>query len=289
MFLAIPLALAVSAFAQEPNSKQTVEVPDKIKGAASESLVRVVAAKGVQIYECRVKDGGTAEWAFVAPEADLFDTGGRKVGRHYAGPRWESIDGSTITGTVKDRVDAPHADAIPWLLLTARSVGPDGSFSNVTSVQRVNTVGGSAPRTVCSPAARGRVARAPYTADYYFLAPKSGVRFRLSDPSTKPASRAEAGYADIVGLRASNVPPRGTPGLAGYFTGPTPLRCRASSFQRLRLRLHPCSLDFGLRGFWRPVCAWLGLARLANSTCYRASSAAPDPGGKPSRHIPAPR
>lgn len=190
MFLAIPLALAVSAFAQEPNSKQTVEVPDKIKGAASESLVRVVAAKGVQIYECRVKDGGTAEWAFVAPEADLFDTGGRKVGRHYAGPRWESIDGSTITGTVKDRVDAPHADAIPWLLLTARSVGPDGSFSNVTSVQRVNTVGGSAPRTVCSPAARGRVARAPYTADYYFLAPKS---WRFASDSVTPRQSPRRG------------------------------------------------------------------------------------------------
>jgi hypothetical protein len=24
----------------------------------------------------------------------------------------------------------------------------------------------------------------------------------------------------------------------------------------------------GLRGFWRPLCAWLGLALLANSACY---------------------
>ena len=156
--LAIPLAIAVSACAQVPSLTPTVQVPDKIKGAANESLVMIVAAKGVQIYECRAsKDVGTADWVFVAPEADLFDTSGKKVGRHYAGPRWESFDGSTIAGTLKERIDAPQADAIPWLLLTAKSVGPEGSFSKVTSVQRVSTVGGAAPKTGCSSASVGQV------------------------------------------------------------------------------------------------------------------------------------
>ena len=170
-FLVIPLAIAISACAQLPNVTQTVQVPDKIKGAASESLAMIAAAKGVQIYECRAnKDAGTPDWAFVAPEADLFDTSGKKIGRHYAGPRWESFDGSTIAGTQKERIDAPQADAIPWVLLTAKSVGPEGSFSKVTSVQRVSTVGGAAPKTGCSSASVGQVARVPYTADYYFLA-----------------------------------------------------------------------------------------------------------------------
>ena len=169
--LAIPLAIAVSACGQMPNLTPTVQVPDKIKGAANESLAMIVAAKGVQIYECRAdKDIGTANWVFVAPEADLFDTNGKGIGRHYAGPRWESSDGSTIAGTVKERIDAPQADAIPWLLLTAKSVGPEGSFSKVTSVQRVSTVGGTTPKTGCSSASVGQVARMPYTADYYFLA-----------------------------------------------------------------------------------------------------------------------
>lgn len=169
-FLAIPLAIAVSACAQVPNVTPAVQVPDKIKGAAGESLAMIVAAKGVQIYECRAtKSTGTADWVFVAPEAELFDNSGKKVGSHYAGPRWESSDGSTIAGALKERIDAPQADAIPWLLLTARSVGPDGSFSKVTSVQRVNTVGGAAPKTGCSPVSVGQVARVPYTADYYFL------------------------------------------------------------------------------------------------------------------------
>jgi hypothetical protein len=173
-FLAIPLAIAVSACAQVPNSTTTVQVPDKIKGAADESLVMIVAAKGVQIYECRVgEDAGTPDWVLVAPEADLFDTSGKKVGRHYAGPRWESFDGSTIAGTLRERIDAPQADAIPWVLLTAKSVGPEGSFSKVTSVQRVSTVGGAAPKTGCSSASVGLVARMPYTADYYFLAARA--------------------------------------------------------------------------------------------------------------------
>ena len=169
--LAIPLAILVAACAQVPTSTPTVQVPDKIKGAVNESLAMIVAAKGVQIYECRAsKVAGNAEWVFVAPEADLFDASGKRIGKHYAGPRWESFDGSTIAGTVKERIDAPGTDAIPWLLLTAKSVGPEGSFSKVSSVQRVNTVGGTEPKTGCSSASVGQVARTPYLADYYFLA-----------------------------------------------------------------------------------------------------------------------
>lgn len=155
-------------------SQQLASVPDKLKPGASESLTMVVPAKGAQIYECRaVKDkAGAYEWAFVAPEAELFDTRGNRIGKHYGGPHWESNDGSKIVGAVKERADAPAADAIPWLLLSAKSVGPKGSFSNVTSIQRVNTVGGVAPKAGCSQAAAGKPARVNYTADYYFFASK---------------------------------------------------------------------------------------------------------------------
>jgi hypothetical protein len=108
----------------------------------------------------------------VAPEADLFDAREKRIGRHYAGPHWESTDGSKILGTLKARADAPGPDAIPWLLLTAKSVGSEGSFSKVTSVQRVNTVGGLAPKGGCSQTAVGTPARINYTADYYFFTAK---------------------------------------------------------------------------------------------------------------------
>src|SRR2546427_11566881 len=85
------------------------------------------------------------------------------------GPHWEATDGSKILGTVKERADAPVADAIPWLLLAAKSVGSEGSFSKVTSIQRVNTMGGVEPKAGCSQAAAGTPARINYTADYYFF------------------------------------------------------------------------------------------------------------------------
>jgi hypothetical protein len=149
----------------------SVNVPDKLKPGANESLARIVPAKGVQIYECRARkdQAGAYEWAFVAPEADLFDAGGNRIGRHYGGPHWESTDGSKVLGTLKERTDAPVDDAIPWLLLSTKSVGAEGAFSKVTSIQRVNTVGGVAPRAGCSQAAAGKPARIAYTADYYFF------------------------------------------------------------------------------------------------------------------------
>jgi len=168
------MVLIVGACASPQPPTPAVKVPDKLKPGANESLAMIVPAKGVQIYECRAKKDqvGMYEWAFVAPEADLFDARGNRIGRHYAGPHWKSADGSKILGTVKERADAPVPDAIPWLLLAAKSVGSGGSFSKVTSVQRMNTVGGVAPRTGCSQAAAGTPARINYTADYYFFIAK---------------------------------------------------------------------------------------------------------------------
>ena len=152
------LALSVAA----AGCAAAVAVPDSLKPGANESLALIVPAKGVQIYECR-----EAKWVFVAPEAELFDRAGKKIGTHYAGPHWEAADGSKIIGAVRQRADAPGAGNIPWLLLGTKSVGNEGSFSKVTSIQRVATHGGIAPAGTCAHA--GERARVPYSADYYFF------------------------------------------------------------------------------------------------------------------------
>ena len=151
-------------------SAPSVDVPEKLQPGSSETLAMIVPAKGVQIYECRAAKDGAYDWAFVAPEAELFDASGKKIGKHYAGPHWESADGSKIVGTTKERADAPAANAIPWLLLSAKSDGPDGAFASVTSVQRVHTAGGVAPKG-CFEAEAGKRLRVGYTADYYFYTP----------------------------------------------------------------------------------------------------------------------
>lgn len=169
--LALCLPAMLAACAAGPATQPppaAVAVPDALKVGADESLLAVVAASGVQVYECRAKkeQPSAVEWAFVAPEADLLDAKGQRIGKHYAGPHWESLDGSKIVGAVKARADAPEEDAIPWLLLTTRTVGPAGAFAKVSSIQRVNTLGGVAPKAGCSAASVGQQERVGYTADY---------------------------------------------------------------------------------------------------------------------------
>ncbi len=173
-FTGFVLMILVAACAAPPSTTSVVKVPDKLQPGVNESLAMIVPAKGGQIYECRAREdqAGGYEWAFVAPEADLLDPRGNRIGRHYAGPYWEAADGSKILGMLKERADAPAADAIPSLRLAAKSVAPAGSFSKVTGVQRVNTVGGIAPKTGCSQAPVGTPARISYTADYYFFTAK---------------------------------------------------------------------------------------------------------------------
>ena len=176
--LSVPaLAVLFGACSSVQTSQPTVSVPEKLK-PADEAIALIVPAKGVQIYECRARadQAESYAWAFVAPDADLFDASGKRIGRHYAGPHWESNDGSKIAGSVKESVAAPRAGAIPWLLLSAKTVGPKGSFSDITSVQRVNTTGGVAPATNCSRGELGATVRVPYTADYYLLKRNQGVQ-----------------------------------------------------------------------------------------------------------------
>ena len=117
-------------------------------------------AEGYQVYRWT----GTG-WAFVGPEAVLFDDDGEVVGVHYAGPAWESLSGSTVVATVLKRC-TPDPDAIPWLKLGAVSSEGPGIFHRVTFILRVNTVGGLAPDY--PGAFPGEEVGVPYAADYHF-------------------------------------------------------------------------------------------------------------------------
>lgn len=145
-------------------------LPAALDPGADRTLVTTLAAQGVQIYECRATPGAASAhaWTFVAPEAELLDVRGRRVGRHGAGPVWQAADGSRIVGQVQARADAPAAAAIPWLLLRTQPAAgaPQGDFSAVTHVQRINTAGGVAPDRPCTAEQVGQRERVPYRADY---------------------------------------------------------------------------------------------------------------------------
>lgn len=144
-----------------------------IEPAAGETPLMTVAAHGVQVYECRAAAGAAPAWAFVAPDADLFAPDGRRIGHHGAGPVWTHVDGSGFAGTLRGRVEAPQAGAIPWLLLVAKPQGPAGTFGRVSSVQRIHTVGGQAPASGCSPATLGARVQMAYRADYVLHVPRT--------------------------------------------------------------------------------------------------------------------
>lgn len=170
-------AAGLSAFLQgcasisDSAALKPIVVPENLRVAPNEKIVLILPARGVQTYECRANVSGSLVWDFIAPTAELFDQKGQRVGKHYAGPTWELQDGSKIVGTLKQRADAPVAGAIPWLLISTKSTGGSGQFSSISSLQRVNTVGGVAPRTGCDASNAGKRVDVPYTTDYYYFRP----------------------------------------------------------------------------------------------------------------------
>ena len=135
--------------------------PPALKVPGNERLSLEAFAGGVQIYEC----AASGQWILKAPEAELMDRDGKKIGRHYAGPTWEASDGSKVTGEIRARENARSADDVPWLLLRAASASGYGALGRTTSIQRMDTVGGVPPAGSCRPGAQARV---PYRATYYF-------------------------------------------------------------------------------------------------------------------------
>src|SRR5579862_1179730 len=81
------------------------DVPAGLRAPPDQTLALATRATGVQIYQCAPRKGqaDAFEWAFTAPEAQLMDDAGRIIGKHYAGPTWESTDGSKVVGEVKAR------------------------------------------------------------------------------------------------------------------------------------------------------------------------------------------
>lgn len=134
---------------------------DEISAPAGSKLVLRAYAEGVQKYQW---DNGT--WAPRGPSANLYADAARKakIGIHYGGPTWKSNGGSLVVGQVNTPCAVGPAD-IPWLLLDGvRSQGP-GIFDGVSSIQRVNTVGGKAPSV---PGTQGEFRNVAYTAEYFF-------------------------------------------------------------------------------------------------------------------------
>lgn len=166
---AIVAALAVTPGVQAQQVAPT-PVPENLKVPEQNVMLLEAYATGVQIYVCSTKAGdpNAYAWTFKAPEAELRNEDGEKIGKHYAGPSWEGNDGSKVMGEAVESAMAPDASAIPWLLLRAKAHDGAGAFSSVTYVQRLETVGGTAPTDGCDQSTMNAERRVDYTATYAF-------------------------------------------------------------------------------------------------------------------------
>jgi len=161
--LATVLGLAGTAFASDVgNDNRAPEVPDESLVAPEFNKVSFHGyAQGFQIYTWNGVD-----WGKATPLATLFDSEGNIVIHHFAGPTWQSNSGSLVVGALFHPPVTVDVNSIPWLLLKSVRNEGNGILADVTFIQRVNTVGGLAPRT---PGIKiGDVANVPYTADYFF-------------------------------------------------------------------------------------------------------------------------
>lgn len=146
------------------------------------TIIATLHAEGAQVYECKPDtsksptQAHTLTWQFREPIATLI-VGGQSIGRHYAGPNWDHIDGSGVKGRVIASMPAATSNDIPWLELEVVDHRNIGILSNATTVQRVNTRGGVAKGS-CESA--GSYLSVPYSADYVFSA-------RADDAGAAPA------------------------------------------------------------------------------------------------------
>jgi Protein of unknown function (DUF3455) len=160
----ISLFLLAIVAAAARASAAAAQVPPAL-AAPGESAVITLHAEGAQIYECKPGNDGKLAWAFREPIATLLAED-KTVGRHYAGPNWEHVDGSAVTAKAVANAPGQSAGDIPWLKLEVTGHRGSGTLAGITTVQRINTRGG-VHTGACDRA--GALYSAPYAADYVFL------------------------------------------------------------------------------------------------------------------------
>jgi hypothetical protein len=140
-------------------------IPGAIAATKTEAVVLTVHAEGAQVYDCKAGEGGKLAWQFREPIATLMEDG-KTVGRHFAGPTWEHVDGSRVVGKLVAKAGGTTPKDIPWLKLDVVEARGAGALAGVTAIQRIKTQGGQIDGA-CDKA--GATLAAPYAADYVFL------------------------------------------------------------------------------------------------------------------------
>ena len=162
-------AMSLCASAAPSANVDNAALPEPVRVPAGQKQMLSATGVGELTYECREKKdaAGAFEWAFVGPVAKLYSSDKKEIGKYYAGPTWESVDGSKVTG--KQVAVAPAAPgSIPLQLVKAEPAMGAGAMAGVSYIQRLNTKGGVAPATACTSDTKGARQQVVYEAEYVF-------------------------------------------------------------------------------------------------------------------------
>lgn len=163
LLLLLPAGFVFARSVDQSSLPNAVRVPSTLQ------LLLEAHGVGDQIYTCKAAEGNYT-WTLKAPDARLLGKDGQTLGRHFAGPTWQSNDGSKVVGKVAGSAASPDPDSVPWLRLDAVQHDGNGTMSDVIAIQRLNTKGGKAPKAGCDASHAGSETRVSYQADYYFYA-----------------------------------------------------------------------------------------------------------------------
>ena len=163
--LILPLTLVACA-----GQMKAPDAPQAVTPPAGSKYSMTTVGVGEITYECRAKAGAadTFEWVFAGPVATLYDNNKAVVGKYYGGPTWEAADGSKVTGKQLATAPASGPQNIPLQLVQANPATGSGAMTDVTFIQRLNTVGGVAPSAPCNKSNAGAKQQVKYQADYVF-------------------------------------------------------------------------------------------------------------------------
>jgi hypothetical protein len=158
------LALPALAAVTEPAG-----LSPALRAAPGEAPALMLNARGTQIFTCMASptQAGAYGWVSTAPDARLYD-GTHEAARLATADHWESLDDRSSVSGIPMRMQSGGTGNMPWALIRGLPAGENGMFAGVTSIQRVNTLGGTAPAAGCDELHVGTEARVDFSADYYF-------------------------------------------------------------------------------------------------------------------------
>ena len=144
-------------------------IPKAIRAPQGHLLLGHATGRGVATFTVQSdpRDPDHLVWVPTSDEGgDLLDYWGNVVG-HHQGTTLSARNGASLTAQTVAQV--PMHGQLPWSLMEATGHEGHGMLSSAEYVEQLHTVGG--PPAPAANAGLGSVARAEYSADYYFYGP----------------------------------------------------------------------------------------------------------------------